>query len=63
MIVLVCGGRDYTDAKYLNRRLDELHAKLRFTHLIHGNAKGADTLADDWAIDGAGCGGCGRAVY
>jgi hypothetical protein len=49
MKVLVCGGRDFTDARLLNRTLDELHAKTPITLLIHGMARGADTLADEWA--------------
>ena len=51
MRVLVCGGRDFTDARLLNRTLDELHFKTPITLLIHGNARGADLLADEWAFD------------
>jgi hypothetical protein len=49
MRVLVCGGRDFTDARLLNRTLDELHARTPITLLIHGMARGADLLADEWA--------------
>jgi len=49
MRVLVCGGRDFTDARLLNRTLDQLHFKTPITLLIHGMARGADTLADEWA--------------
>ncbi len=49
--VLVCGGRDYTDWDvlwdYLNARLSEWG----FLVLIHGDARGADRLADAWAIE------------
>lgn len=56
MRVLVCGGRDFTDASMLWGALDRLlnpegeplpppgHV------LIHGGARGADLLADAWAI-------------
>lgn len=49
MRVLVCGGRDYHDWAAVNGVLDGLHRKHTITALIHGNAKGADALADDWA--------------
>lgn len=64
MKVLVCGGRNYGVSRYgtskestraraeqdaLNLYLDEMHAKTRFTLLIHGDAEGADTLAGLWA--------------
>jgi len=47
--VLVCGGRDFDDRALADRILD--------THvpqgavIIHGNARGADSLADEWATD------------
>lgn len=50
-VVLVCGGRDYTDAATLDKALDDLHKRNRFTHLIHGAAQGADSLAGAWARD------------
>lgn len=49
MRILVCGGRDYTDETYVFRQLDRLHAKKGVSVLIHGNARGADTLAKKWA--------------
>jgi hypothetical protein len=49
MRVLVCGGREFVDARLLNRTLDELHASTPITLLIHGMARGADMLADEWA--------------
>ena|SRR5215510_7917227 len=47
--VLVCGGRDYSDAEYLNRILDNAHFREPFAVVIHGDARGADRLARDWA--------------
>lgn len=49
MRVLVCGGRDYADRERVFATLDELHARTPISAIMHGNAKGADSLADDWA--------------
>lgn len=49
MRVLVCGGRDFGDAPWLFRTLDDFNLKSRFSLLMHGAAKGADSLADNWA--------------
>ena len=49
MRVLVCGGRDFNRPAQLTRALDMLHKERKFTHLIHGGAAGADTLAGEWA--------------
>ena len=46
--VLVCGSRDFIDAQFLNSTLDDLHATCPITHIIEGEAKGADTLARLW---------------
>ena len=47
--VLVCGGRDFTDAMCVFNTLDDLHAKFGFSSLLHGQAVGADQLAFMWA--------------
>lgn len=47
--VLVCGGRDYANAEYMALLLDHAHMQNPITALIHGGAKGADTLAGEWA--------------
>jgi len=49
MRVLVCGGRDFDDAGLIISILDRLHTEKSFTVLIHGNARGADMIADAWA--------------
>jgi hypothetical protein len=49
MRVLVCGGRDFDDAGLMINVLDRLHTEKFFTVLIHGNARGADRIADAWA--------------
>jgi hypothetical protein len=43
--VLVTGGRDYADSEALWRVLSEIKP----TVIIHGGARGADTLAGEWA--------------
>lgn len=47
--ILVCGGRDYEDWMFLTRSLDAIHLDRRITCVIHGAARGADTMAGDWA--------------
>lgn len=49
MIVLVCGGRTYDDRERLNRELTDLHTLHGIDRLIHGAAKGTDSMADYWA--------------
>ena len=49
MRVLVCGGRDFDDVGLMISVLDRLHTEKPFTVLIHGNARGADRMADAWA--------------
>jgi hypothetical protein len=52
MRYLVCGGRDYGEIpgeeEYLFEYLDNLTP--RPTLIIHGAAKGADSLAEKWAV-------------
>jgi len=47
MTVLVCGGRNYADRERVYRLLTFNRAKIAM--IVHGGAKGADQLADDWA--------------
>jgi hypothetical protein len=49
MKVLVCGGRDFSDWELVYRTLDNVHAKSPIKCVIHGAARGADSLAADWA--------------
>lgn len=64
MKVLVCGGRDFNDKKLVYNTLDQLcvdhdlrsepdeygNWMPRDIVIIHGTARGADSLADDWAV-------------
>lgn len=47
--VLVCGSRTYTDVEELTWLLDTLHLADAFSVVIEGEARGADTLARQWA--------------
>lgn len=50
MRVLVCGGRHYGDYEMMATVLSALQVTREpFDVLIHGDAKGADTLADTYA--------------
>ena len=51
MKVLVTGGRKYLDKVKVFSSLDKLHKENPITLLIHGAAKGADSLANCWAED------------
>ncbi len=50
MIVLVTGGREYKNRDFVFTSLDFLHARVTITKLVHGAARGADTLAGEWAM-------------
>lgn len=49
MRLLVCGGRDYADGDAVFRALDMARAERGVALVIHGAARGADTLAARWA--------------
>ena len=49
MRLLVTGGRDYSDFQALCTILDQIHKETPVTLLIHGGARGADSLAGAWA--------------
>jgi hypothetical protein len=52
MRVLVCGGRDYRDGPHLFATLTGLNiSRGPISHVIHGCAKGADSLAAQWAAN------------
>lgn len=47
--ILVCGGREYADMDRVTQALDLVHESTPVTRLIHGGARGADTLGKNWA--------------
>lgn len=49
--ILVCGGRDYNDSKWIFHMLDAINRDRQVTHLITGDAPGADYWAWQWALD------------
>lgn len=49
MRILVCGGRDFTDVDRFNQIMSHCIWWEVVTDVIHGAARGADTLADQWA--------------
>lgn len=49
--VLVCGGREFTDREYVFEKLDYLRKMHGFDLVIHGAARGADSLAGEWATE------------
>ena len=51
--LLVCGSRDFNDREILTTRLDEYlsSANLANIEIVAGGARGADTLAEDYAAE------------
>jgi hypothetical protein len=51
MRILVCGGREFSDADALEAFLDAIHLGNRgpVELVIYGAARGADTMAGQWA--------------
>lgn len=45
MKALVYGGRDFRNQRFLEQELD----KLDITTIVHGDARGADRMAGNWA--------------
>ena len=49
MKILVCGGRDYQDREKVFQVLDEIHKTTPISLVVHGAARGADLLGEEWA--------------
>lgn len=49
MRVLVCGGRDFNEYESLEYFLDAFRAENDVSVVIHGAARGADSMAGEWA--------------
>jgi predicted Rossmann-fold nucleotide-binding protein len=50
MRVIICGGRDFEDADRLYHFMDAANAARCITKVVHGGARGADSLGGQWAI-------------
>lgn len=48
--ILVCGGRAFKDDKLLWSVLNRVRRKYDSFVLVHGDCRGADRLARDWAV-------------
>ena len=48
-LIIVCGGRDYANVGAVTAALDYLRAKSGVRGVVHGAARGADSLAGQWA--------------
>ena len=49
MKILVTGGRNYTNSTHVFTVLDKLHQETPISCVVHGAARGVDTLASRWA--------------
>jgi len=49
--ILICGGRNFLNRTFLYQTMDEIQANLdpAVIRVIHGAARGADTLGGEWA--------------
>jgi len=51
VIIVVTGGRKFTDRAAIYGALDVLHSNYPITVLRHGAAAGVDSICGQWAID------------
>lgn len=50
MIVIVCGGRNFSERDFLFRALDAANSRRPISEVVHGLCPtGADAMAADWA--------------
>lgn len=47
--IIVCGGKEFNDAELLQNTLDSIIPDFDFVEIISGHAKGADSLAEEYA--------------
>lgn len=47
--VAVVGGRNFNDYPLMKRVLDSYHEQYGISYVVSGGARGADTLAEQWA--------------
>lgn len=50
-VIAVTGGRDYNERATVYSELDMYREQFGFMVVIHGHARGLDTLADDWCLE------------
>jgi len=52
-LILITGSRDFTDSAFINKKLDNALTVCKSGRLnliiVHGGAKGADSIAGNWA--------------
>jgi len=48
--VLICGDRHWTDREFIFTRLDEMDPLYGIDFVIEGCARGADRIAEQWAV-------------
>lgn len=50
MRLLICGGRDFDEREWAFAKLDRFARANPVTVVIHGAARGADTIGEEWAV-------------
>ena len=49
--LLVCGDRDWNNREFLYATLDAIHAETPIVCIVEGEARGADRMAREWAVE------------
>lgn len=47
--MMITGSRKITDRDYIFKCLKSIYKRRKFDFLIHGGAKGVDSIAEEWA--------------
>ncbi len=50
MKILVCGGRDFNDVKLFDKTINTILLSSSIDLVIQGGARGADLMAEQWAL-------------
>ena len=51
VVVVVTGGRDFTDGPFIFNSLDQFDLEIGIAALYHGGANGVDNICGQWAWD------------
>lgn len=51
MRIIVAGSRDFNDKALFRDKMDEILAKFSDIEIISGHARGADTMAEEYAVE------------